>query len=424
MAMIEAKTPLRTLFMSFKPWMLISVGKLPMQLKGILCEMLFFKSVRLLLVVPAFCSILDMNNAQGVYPKLAQESSIEPSGRSSHPILEDLLVPHSAPSAKSSNNDKRDTASSVWDFPYADATHLKNATISNMSRALETLAADTDCNEPPQPEAPIGPYYVSGGHPWYYLGQDPISQDIISKGCPMTINIRIIDVNTCKNATDVWVELWHADSQGVYSGIVSDENSKNASNVNNTMFRGFRYGHEDGFVQFATYIPGHQVGRTTHIKMLVHPMNTTLTENQTISNIPDANHKVKAIHVGEIFFEQQLIDYVNAIAPYKTNTQAVTRNDDDEIYNALSKVNDYVVNFMWIDPEDTARMGIFAWVIIGVNTSNLVEVDVAGRYLEAGGIQFGAEEATTTSTSAESAAPTATPHSGASRLKPWPMWLR
>jgi protocatechuate 3,4-dioxygenase beta subunit len=381
-----------------------------------------FKSVCLLLAAPAFCSILDSNDVQRVDPKLAQDSSIEPNDRPSHLNLEDLLVAHRAPAATPSNDDNRATAFSVRDFPYTDTTHLKNATISNMTQALEVLAADTDCKQPPQPEAPIGPYYVSGGHPWYYLGQDPLSKDMLSKGCPMTINIRIIDVNTCKNASDVWVELWHADSQGVYSGIVSDENTKNASNVNNTMFRGFRYGHQDGFVQFATYIPGHQVGRTTHIKLLVHPMHATLTVNQTISNIPDANHKVQAIHVGEIYFEQQLIDYVNAIAPYKTNTQAVTRNDDDETYNILSKVDDYVVNFMWIDPEDTARMGIFAWIIIGVNTSNLVEVDVAGRYLEAGGVQFEPEEITSTSTRGGSAAPTATPNSGASRLKTWPMW--
>jgi protocatechuate 3,4-dioxygenase beta subunit len=384
--------------------------------------MLFFKSICLVMIVPAFCSLLGSSEVSGQDHNVARHSSSE--HKLTHPPLEDILVHHKAPATEPHANGKRDTSVSIWDFPYIDPAHLKNSTFSNISQAIDSLVADTDCNRPPQPEAPIGPYYISGGHPWYYLGQDPIRQDLLSQGCPMTINIRIIDINTCKNASDVWVELWQADSQGVYSGIVSDENTKNASNVNNTMFRGFRNGGEDGMVQFGTYIPGHQVGRTTHIKMLVHPMNTTLTDNQTISNIPDANHKVKAIHVGEIYFEQQLIDYVNSIAPYKTNKQAVTRNEDDEIFNTLSKDNDPLVNFMWIDPDDTARMGIFAWTTIGVNMSNIIEVDAAGRYTEAGGVQFNDEESTSSSTNPGSAAPTATPESGASRLKFWLAWPR
>ncbi|KAJ0167255.1 Levodione reductase [Colletotrichum tanaceti] len=102
---------------------------------------------------------------------------------------------------------------------------------------------------------------------------------------------------------NVYREMWHCNSTGVYSGIVE-------SNIDNIWPRGIQPTDEDG----DSIIPGHYTSRATHIHLMVHANATlTLYANSTLGNV------ISSSHVGQTFFDQDLI------------SAEVTTNADDSI---------------------------------------------------------------------------------------------
>jgi len=115
----------------------------------------------------------------------------------------------------------------------------------------------------------------------------------------------------------------NANSTGVYSGISANGNGNQAdtSNLDNTFLRGVTQVDDEGIGYFDTLFPGHYQGRATHTHLLTH-MNGTQYANGTFQSN-------NVVHVGQLFFPEDLKDAVEATYPYNTNTQAVTTNDED-----------------------------------------------------------------------------------------------
>jgi protocatechuate 3,4-dioxygenase beta subunit len=93
----------------------------------------------------------------------------------------------------------------------------------------------------------------------------------------------------------------------VYSGIVANGNGNSAdsANLNATFLRGIQATDSEGFAAFSTIVPGHYTGRTTHIHVLAHaPGQWSLQANNTITG------GATAAHVGQIFFDQDLLTEV------------------------------------------------------------------------------------------------------------------
>ncbi|GKT43635.1 uncharacterized protein ColSpa_03816 [Colletotrichum spaethianum] len=153
------------------------------------------------------------------------------------------------------------------------------------------------------PEVTQGPYYVSG---------ELVRRNIIEEqeGVDIVLDYQVIDVETCEPVPNVYLEMWHCNSTGVYSGIVANGNgdSSDESNIDNTFLRGIQSTDEDGVAQFESIFPGHYTSRATHIHLLVHT-NATLYSNNTLGN------EISASHVGQTFFDQDLISAVEAFAP-------------------------------------------------------------------------------------------------------------
>ena len=117
----------------------------------------------------------------------------------------------------------------------------------------------------------------------------------------------------------------------MYSGVAANGNgnSNDTSNISNTFLRGIQQTDVNGVVQFETLFPGHYDGRATHIHVLSHnPNSTTIRTNSTLLG---SNFTTFASHVGQLFFDQDLISQVESTFPYNTNTQSVTANDADSI---------------------------------------------------------------------------------------------
>src|SRR5262249_6544228 len=64
---------------------------------------------------------------------------------------------------------------------------------------------------------------------------------------------------TCEPVPDVYLEMWHCNSTGVYSGVVASGNgdSSDETNIDKTFLRGIQQTDSDGVAQFETLFPGH-----------------------------------------------------------------------------------------------------------------------------------------------------------------------
>ncbi|KAL1969565.1 hypothetical protein VTN77DRAFT_9003 [Rasamsonia byssochlamydoides] len=227
------------------------------------------------------------------------------------------------------------------------------------------------------PDVTQGPYYVTGE-----LIRNNIVED--QEGVPLYMDIQLIDTNTCEPVPDVFMDLWHCNATGVYSGIVANGNGNSAdsSNLNTTFLRGLQKTDSDGVVQFQSIFPGHYTSRATHIHVLTHPINETIVqENNTISGLYISHSS----HVGQLFFDQDLISKVEATSPYTSNTQELTENTDDSILAEEADTIDPMMEYVFLG--DDISDGIFAWASVGIDTTEDNSVTPAAYYTEDGGVE-------------------------------------
>ncbi|KAH8898445.1 aromatic compound dioxygenase [Thozetella sp. PMI_491] len=225
------------------------------------------------------------------------------------------------------------------------------------------------------PDVTQGPYYVGGEY---------IRSNIVEEqgGVPIVLDYQVIDVDTCEPIPSVYVEMWHCNSTGVYSGIVASGNgagTDDASNIDNTWLRGIQKTDVDGVAQFESIFPGHYTGRATHIHIMVHT-NATLYVNGTLGN------DVTASHVGQAFFDQDLISAVEAVAPYSTNTQDLTTNADDSILSEEAATDGVDPLMQYTLLGDSIEDGLLAWLAFGINTTYSSTVTPAAFYYASGGV--------------------------------------
>ncbi|KAG8405622.1 hypothetical protein J3459_011394 [Metarhizium acridum] len=223
------------------------------------------------------------------------------------------------------------------------------------------------------PEVTQGPYYVGG---------ERIRKNVTEgqAGVDIALDYQVIDVDTCDPVPNVYVEIWHCNSTGVYSGVVANGNgdSSDETNINNTFLRGIQKTDSDGVAQFDSLFPGHYTGRATHIHVMVHT-NATELSNQTLGN------QVYASHVGQAFFDQDLITAVEKVEPYASNSQPFTQNSDDSILTEEADTTDPLMAYTLLG--DSVADGLFAWLAFGINTSYVNEVQPASFYYESGGVE-------------------------------------
>ncbi|KAL4943116.1 hypothetical protein BDV06DRAFT_221545 [Aspergillus oleicola] len=223
-----------------------------------------------------------------------------------------------------------------------------------------------------------GPYYVSGE-----LIRKDLTED--QQGVPLYLDIQLVDSSSCEPLPDVYLDFWHCNSTGVYSGVNAqgNGNSDDTSNIDSTFLRGLQKTDADGVAEFVTTFPGHYTGRATHIHVLSHPANeTTVNSNDTISGL----YTSTASHVGQIFFDQDLISLVEETEVYATNTQELTTNAEDNIL--LQELEDDIDPFVeYVLLGEDVTDGVFAWINVVVDSSESSSVTPAAYYTEEGGVE-------------------------------------
>jgi protocatechuate 3,4-dioxygenase beta subunit len=197
-------------------------------------------------------------------------------------------------------------------------------------------------------------------------------------GVPLTLDIQIIDVNTCEPVPQAFLELWHCNSTGVYSGIVANGNgdSTDTTNLDASWLRGVQQSDEEGVVVFQTIFPGHYTNRATHIHVLSH-LNATMNTNATLTG-------GSITHVGQMFFDQDLISLVETEEPYASNTQELTINADDSILSEEAADVDPFVEYVLLG--DDVSEGLFGWLAFGLDSTSAYNVTPAVYWTEDGGV--------------------------------------
>lgn len=237
----------------------------------------------------------------------------------------------------------------------------------------DVFAANSSCIL--SPEVTAGPYYIVGE----YLRSNVIETEYCD-GVPLFLEVQYVDVNTCEPLPAVAVDIWNCNATGIYSGV-SIEGNYAADGVNSTYLRGVQVTDHDGVASFETIFPGHYEGRATHTHLLTHT-NATVMPNGTISvwGAPVA-------HIGQLFWPETLRSAVEELAPYNTNTQAITTNEED-MWSILQADASYDPFPQFIYLGDDLSDGLFAWIQIGVDATVDYQSDdyyaVAG-YLDADG---------------------------------------
>ncbi|EUC40310.1 hypothetical protein COCMIDRAFT_9781 [Bipolaris oryzae ATCC 44560] len=290
--------------------------------------------------------------------------------------------------------------------PYLQARDLDTVLATDHKSNLTCITPDTDASVLfsgnnsciLSPETTQGPYWVSG---------ELIRQDMTDgePGVPLTLDIQIIDVNTCKPVPQVYLEAWHCNSTGVYSGVVANGNgnSSDESNLNATFGRGINLSDDDGVVTFETVFPGHYTGRATHIHVLSH-VGASLNANNTLAG-------GNITHVGQLFFDQDLISLVETQEPYASNTQELTTNADDDILAGEAAEVDPFVEYVLLG--DDVSEGIFGWIAFGMDTAASYDVSPAVYYTSEGGVENEDSNIGGGGSPPNGTAPTGNPPSGA-----------
>lgn len=224
------------------------------------------------------------------------------------------------------------------------------------------------------PEGEIGPFWVTGE-----LNRDDILDD--EPGVVNYVYAQFIDINTCEPITELYWDIWNCNATGVYSGVQDDSNGNgdDASNLNKTALRGIQKTNGNGVAHFRTLFPGHYSGRATHVHVVGH-LNATLLPNGTITggNIP---------HIGQLFFDQDLIIEVEATYPYNTSNITITLNSADRVVGLETEDSNSDPLFNYVLLGDDVTDGLFSWITIGVDSTANYNTSYAAALTAEGGVK-------------------------------------
>ncbi|KAK1930059.1 hypothetical protein P3T76_014556 [Phytophthora citrophthora] len=254
-------------------------------------------------------------------------------------------------------------------------SHKTNLTDVSVSTYPEYLFGDDDSVKCVlAPETTQRMFYVKGE-----LYRQDIAEDQI--GVSLSTELQFIDISTCTPVSNLWIDFWHSNAAGVYSGVIGSDAGESAevSNVNATFLRGLVQTDSYGLAGFTSIFPGHHEGRAPHID-IVATYGGTFQNNNTYAG-------GSIVHAGELFFDQDLITQVEATSSYASNTQNLTLNDVDKgLQEAAASGYDPIVEYALLG--DSVEDGVFAWISIGIDLTATNNETAAGARTADGGVQY------------------------------------
>jgi len=139
---------------------------------------------------------------------------------------------------------------------------------------------------------------------------------VVSQGATLDLTFKVSHVSSgaCVAYQGVYVDVWHADALGQYSG----ESSMGINTPGQNFLRGYQVTDASGQATFRTIYPGWYPSRTVHIHFKVR---TSLSSN------------TNGVFTSQLFFSDDFTSQLYASnAPYNTHAVRDTLNSADTIY--------------------------------------------------------------------------------------------
>jgi protocatechuate 3,4-dioxygenase beta subunit len=190
---------------------------------------------------------------------------------------------------------------------------------SELSPSEKAASASGSCALTPSiklngtPQQTEGPYFVDKIPNRSDIRSDS-SDGSVKEGIPLRLITHVYDVHNgrCVPLSGAKVDIWHTDSQGVYSAV------KDMGTSGRNFLRGYQVTNSNGTAEFTTIYPGWYEGRTIHIHDKVRVFNGSDTILEWTS---------------QLYFNNSMNQQVHKQAPYSTHGPPQITNEDDIVYS-------------------------------------------------------------------------------------------
>jgi protocatechuate 3,4-dioxygenase beta subunit len=166
------------------------------------------------------------------------------------------------------------------------------------------------------PQQIEGPYFVDDMPNRSDIRSDP-SDGSVQQGIPLHLVLHVYDVDkgSCIPLSGAQVDIWHANSQGVYSGV------QDAGTGGMMYLRGYQLTDDNGTVRFTTVYPGWYEGRAIHIHAKVRTFEGSEKTLEWTS---------------QFYLNNSINEQVHTQPPYSKHGLPEVTNEGDMIYKGAS----------------------------------------------------------------------------------------
>jgi protocatechuate 3,4-dioxygenase beta subunit len=166
------------------------------------------------------------------------------------------------------------------------------------------------------PQQTEGPYFVDDMPNRSDIRSDP-SDGSVQQGVPLHLVLHVYDVDngSCIPLRGAQVDIWHANSQGVYSAV------QDAGTAGKKFLRGYQVTDDNGTVRFTTIYPGWYQGRAIHIHVKVR---TFEGPEKTLE------------WTSQFYLNNSINEQVHTESPYSNHGPPDMTNEEDGIYRGAS----------------------------------------------------------------------------------------
>jgi protocatechuate 3,4-dioxygenase beta subunit len=231
-------------------------------------------------------------------------------------------------------------------------------TLPELSATQKSASTNLTCTLTPSlievdgtPQQIEGPYFVDGMPNRSDIRSDT-SDGSVQDGIPLPLFLHVYGVDDNGSYTplsDAKVDIWHANSQGVYSGVLD------AGTGQDDYLRGYQMADGNGTVQFTTIYPGWYEGRAIHVHVKVRNFEGT---NETLE------------WTSQFYLNNSINELVHTRPPYSDHGPVDMTNEEDFIYigpssDGLVKTNTGQHLMLKLNEDD--KQGYIGTFNIGLN---------------------------------------------------------
>lgn len=203
-------------------------------------------------------------------------------------------------------------------FPQPDLSATQRSASTNQTCTLTPSLIEIEAT----PQQIEGPYFVDGMPNRSDIRSDT-SNVSLQAGIPLRLVLHVYSVNdtdgdgtgSCIPLKDAKVDVWHSNSQGVYSGV------QDAGTAENGFLRGYQMTDNNGTVQFTTIYPGWYEGRAIHIHIKVRDYDGSKETFEWTS---------------QFYLNNSINEFIHTQPPYSEHGPVPMTNEEDFIYTGPS----------------------------------------------------------------------------------------